>query len=103
MSQDLILTLDPSKASGEVLADIEVQCDAATTVQESRAAGADVDHTLERETVSRGEGGAGGGLEVRLPLFASVLGSWGKAMRDAVRNTERWKRRRAPTQYPSTS
>ena len=32
----------------------------------------------------------------------SVLGSWGKTMRVAARNTERWKRRRAPTQYPST-
>ena len=34
---------------------------------------------------------------------ASVLGSWGKAMRDAVRNTEEWTRRRAPTQDPSTN
>ena len=32
----------------------------------------------------------------------SVLGSWGKATRDAVRNKVRWKGRRAPTQDPST-
>ena len=31
-----------------------------------------------------------------------VLGSWGKTMRDAVRNKERWERRRTPTQDPST-
>ena len=31
-----------------------------------------------------------------------VLGSWGKTVRDAVRNKERWSRRRAPTQYPRT-
>ena len=33
----------------------------------------------------------------------SVLGSWGKTMRDAVRNKERWKGRRTPTQHPSTN
>ena len=33
----------------------------------------------------------------------SVLGSWGKAMRDAVGNKERWERRRTPTQDPSTN
>ena len=32
----------------------------------------------------------------------SVLGSWGNTMRDAGWNKERWKRRRTPTQYPST-
>ena len=31
-----------------------------------------------------------------------VLGSWGNTMRGAVRNKGRWKRRRRPTQYPST-
>ena len=31
-----------------------------------------------------------------------VLGSWVRTMRDAVGNQERWERRRAPTQYPST-
>ena len=34
--------------------------------------------------------------------YGSVLGYWGKAMRDAGRNTERWKRRRTPTQDPGT-
>ena len=34
--------------------------------------------------------------------FWPVLGSWGKTMRDAVRNKERWKTRRTPTQDPST-
>ena len=34
--------------------------------------------------------------------LGSVLGSWGKTMRDAGRNTERWRRRRTPTQEPST-
>ena len=34
--------------------------------------------------------------------LGSVLGSWGKPMRDAVRNKERWERRRTPTQDPST-
>ena len=34
--------------------------------------------------------------------LGSVLGSWGKAMRDAVRNKERRRRRRAPTQYAGT-
>ena len=34
---------------------------------------------------------------------ASVLGSWGKAMRGALMNKERWKGRRAPTQDPSTN
>ena len=33
---------------------------------------------------------------------ASVLGSWGKTMRDAVRNTEMWGRPRTSTQDPST-
>ena len=33
---------------------------------------------------------------------ASVLGSWGKTMRDAVRNKKRWIGRRTPTQDPST-
>ena len=32
-----------------------------------------------------------------------LLGSWGKSTRDAVRNKERWKRRRSPTQDPSTA
>ena len=32
----------------------------------------------------------------------SALGSWGNTMRDAARNTERWKRHRTPTQDPST-
>ena len=32
----------------------------------------------------------------------SVPGSWCKPMRDVVRNKEWWKRRRAPTQDPST-
>ena len=32
----------------------------------------------------------------------SVLGSWGKTMREAVRNKERWKGRRASAQDPST-
>ena len=31
-----------------------------------------------------------------------VLGSWGNTMRGAGTNKERWKGRRAPTQYPST-
>ena len=35
-------------------------------------------------------------------MVASVPGTWGKAMRGAVRNKERWKRRRAPAQDPST-
>ena len=34
--------------------------------------------------------------------LGSVLGSWGKPMRGAGRNNEWWKRRRTPTQYPST-
>ena len=34
--------------------------------------------------------------------LGSVLGSWGKPIRDAVRSKERWKGRRAPTQDPST-
>ena len=33
---------------------------------------------------------------------ASVRGSWGNTMRGAVRNKERWKWRRTPTQDPST-
>ena len=37
------------------------------------------------------------------PPSQSVLGSLGKTMRDAVRNKGRWKRRRTPTQYSSTS
>ena len=32
----------------------------------------------------------------------SVPGPWGKTMRDAGRNKERWKRRRTPTPDPST-
>ena len=32
-----------------------------------------------------------------------VPGSWGKTTRDAVRNKERWKRSRAPSQYASTN
>ena len=36
------------------------------------------------------------------PLAPFVPGSWGNTMRDAVRNKERWKGRRAPTQDPST-
>ena len=35
-------------------------------------------------------------------MVASVPGTWGKAMRGAVRNRGRWIRRRAPTQDPST-
>ena len=31
-----------------------------------------------------------------------VLGSWGNAMRDALRNKESWKGRHTPTQYTST-
>lgn len=42
MSQDLILTVDPSKAQGEVLADLTISCEATTTVQESHAAGAEL-------------------------------------------------------------
>ncbi len=42
MSQDLILTVDPSKAEGEVLADLTISCEATTTVQESHAAGAEL-------------------------------------------------------------
>ena len=42
MSQDLILTVDPSKADGEVLADLTISCEATTTVQESHAAGAEL-------------------------------------------------------------
>eukprot|EP01045_Picozoa_sp_COSAG04_P029450 COSAG04_NODE_4844_length_1866_cov_1.026599_2_plen_228_part_00 len=42
ISQDLILTVDPSKASGEVLADLVISCEATTTVQESYAAGAEL-------------------------------------------------------------
>lgn len=42
MSQDLILTVDPSKATGEVLADLTISCEATTTVQESHAAGAEL-------------------------------------------------------------
>ena len=42
MSQDLILTVDPSKADGEVLADLTISCEATTTVQESQAAGAEL-------------------------------------------------------------
>ena len=34
--------------------------------------------------------------------MGSVLGSWVKTMRGAVRNKERCKRRRTPTQDPST-
>ena len=34
-----------------------------------------------------------------VPVSTRILG---KAMRDAVRNKEKWKRRRTPTQYPST-
>ena len=33
----------------------------------------------------------------------SVLGSWGKTIRDAVRNKEWWKRRHTPTRDPSTN
>ena len=51
----------------------------------------------ELEPLSRARGGPSRAKS------ASVLGSWGKAMRDAVRNTERWKRRRTPTQDPSTN
>ena len=40
--------------------------------------------------------------EKRTRILGSVLGSWGNTMRDAVRNEERWKRRRTPTQDPST-
>ena len=36
------------------------------------------------------------------PLFRPVLGSWGKAMRDAFKNKKRCTRRRTPTLYPST-
>ena len=39
----------------------------------------------------------------RPPRPPSVLGSWGNTMRDAVRNKERWKRCRTPTQDPSTN
>ena len=39
------------------------------------------------------------GVMVRVVL---VLGSWGKTMREAFRNKERWKGRRASTQDPST-
>ena len=42
MSQDLILTVDPSKADGEVLADLTISCEATTTVQEFHAAGAEL-------------------------------------------------------------
>ena len=42
MSQDLILTVDPSKGTGEVLADLTISCEATTTVQESHAAGAEL-------------------------------------------------------------
>ena len=34
---------------------------------------------------------------------STVRGSWGKPTRDAVRNTERWKGRRTPTQDPSAN
>ena len=36
-------------------------------------------------------------------VCALVPGSWGKAMRGAVKNTQSWKSRRAPTQDPSTN
>ena len=36
-------------------------------------------------------------------VLGSVLGSWGKTTRDAVRDKERCKRRRTPTLYPSTA
>ena len=36
------------------------------------------------------------------PTRDLVLGSWVNTMRDAVMNKERWKRRRTPTQDPST-
>lgn len=42
ISQDLILTVDPSKASGEILADVTIRCEATATIQESRAGGADM-------------------------------------------------------------
>ena len=48
---------------------------------------------------------ARGMCSLHLPSSAqlgSVLGSWGKTMRDAVKNKESWKRRRTPTQDPST-
>ena len=38
----------------------------------------------------------------RLRQRRSVLGSWGKTMRDAVRNKTRWERAPSPTQDPST-
>ena len=41
-------------------------------------------------------------LLARLAPFASVLGSWGKTMREAVRNKERCQGRRTPTRDPST-
>ena len=46
---------------------------------------------------------AGSGLPGSSGEGDHVLGSWGNTMRDAVRNKERWRRRRTPTQDPSTS
>ena len=40
--------------------------------------------------------------EAAAKVRAVSTGILGKTMRDAVRNKERWKRRRAPTQDPST-
>jgi hypothetical protein len=42
ISQDMILTIDPTKADGELLADVVLTCDGTTTLQESRAGGAEV-------------------------------------------------------------
>eukprot|EP01050_Picozoa_sp_SAG11_P022887 SAG11_NODE_4441_length_1894_cov_1.455710_2_plen_219_part_00 len=42
ISQDMILTVDPAKASGEMLADVIITCDGTTTLQESQAGGAEI-------------------------------------------------------------
>ena len=72
-----------------------------------------VGHALERRqqpaVVLQGRGQEGqvrghqAGAPSHTPSLRAVRGSWVKSMRDAVRNKERWKRRRAPTQDPSTN
>lgn len=42
ISQDMILTIDPTKGEGEMLADVVITCDGTTTLQESQAGGAEI-------------------------------------------------------------
>ena len=64
---------------------------------------AELDKCLARFLELRASGYGKDMSQTGRPRMLLVLGSWGKTMRDAVRNKDRWEGRRTPAQDPSTA